>query len=357
MLERREFTGDREYTKRCHAWFEAHLGCAAALLMSSCTDALEVAALLAEVGPGDEVIMPSFTFVSTANAFALRGATIVFVDVRPDTMNLDETRIEAAITPKTRAIVPVHYGGVSCDMDAINAIAAAHGLLVIEDAAQVLMATAGGRPVGTAGALAAFSFHATKNYTCGEGGLLAVNDPRFVARAEILRDKGTNRGQFFRGQVDKYTWVDLGSSFVIDEFRAAILFAQLEAAEAINARRTRAWHRYAAGLAPLAASGAIELQRVPDSCRTNAHLFYLKAADLAERTRLIAHLSADGIQALFHFVPLHSAPAGLRFGRFAGEDVHTTKDSERLLRLPMYDELTDAEVDHVVASVTRFYAR
>lgn len=357
VLESRNLTGDGPFVKRCRTWFEQRLGCRAALLTGSCTHALETAALLADVGPGDEVIMPSFTFVSTANPFVLRGARIVFVDVRPDTMNLDERLIEAALTDRTRAIVPMHYAGVACAMDELQALADARGLAVIEDAAQGVLCRYRGRPLGTLSAAGSFSFHATKNISAGEGGLLAVNEPAWVERAEILREKGTNRQQFFRGQVDKYTWVDLGSSFVFDELRAAVLWAQLERADDIIADRLRSWRRYAAGLAGLVAAGRVEVQTVPAECEHNGHIFYIKCADLDERTRLVEHLKAAGISAVFHYVPLHSAPAGRKFGRFVGEDRYTTRDSERLLRLPLYYDMGDDAVDRVIEQVEAFYNR
>lgn len=348
-------TGDGPFVHRCRAWFERQLGCQAALLTGSCTQALELVALLADIGPGDEVVMPSFTFVSTASAFALRGATIVFVDVRPDTMNMDESRLAEALTTRTRLIVPVHYGGVSCDMNAINGIAQAHGALVVEDAAQGLMCTLEEKPLGTIGVAGAMSFHATKNYNSGEGGLLILNDDRWLERAEILREKGTNRKQFFRGQVDKYTWVDLGSSAVFDELRAAFLWAQLQAGSEILADRMDSWRRYATGLAPLVDAGTIEVQHIPLACQHNAHLFYIKTADLDERKRLIAFLKAADIYATFHYVPLHSSPAGQKYGRFAGEDRHTTRESERLLRLPLFYRMSPEQTDRVIERIRDFY--
>lgn len=351
-----KLSGDGPYTKRCQDWFQRELGSRSALLTPSCTHALELAAILIDTRPGDEIIMPSYTFVSTANAFALRGASIVFVDVRPDTMNLDETLLEQAITERTKAIVPVHYAGVACDMEAIMAIAARHDLYVIEDAAQGMKSTYQGRPLGTFGHLAAYSFHDTKNYTSGgEGGLLIVNDSQFVERAEILREKGTNRSQFLRGAVDKYSWVDIGSSYLPGELQAAYLWGQLEKADEINAQRMAAWGRYRSELDDLGRRGAIELGVVPPQCRHNAHMFYVKAANIDERTELIAHLKDQGVQAAFHYVPLHSAKAGLGFGRFCGEDRYTTSHSERLLRLPLWFGIDEAAQQRTVDALYGFY--
>jgi dTDP-4-amino-4,6-dideoxygalactose transaminase len=311
-----------------------------------------MAAILIGIEPGDEVIMPSYTFVSTANAFALRGARIVFVDIRPDTMNIDETRIEAAITPQTKAIVPVHYAGVGCEMDEIMLLAEKYGLFVIEDAAQGMMSRYKGRPLGTIGHLGAYSFHETKNYTSGgEGGLLIINDSRFTERAEIIREKGTNRSQFFRGMVDKYSWVDIGSSYLPSELQSAYLWGQLEMAEAINADRLASWLAYRDKLGPLAAAGVIELPVVTETCEHNAHMFYVKVKDLEERTALLAQCRQDEIWAVFHYVPLHSAPAGLKYGRFSGRDIHTTSQSERLIRLPLYYGITGEEIDTVCAKI------
>lgn len=350
-------SGDGAYSRRCQGWFESALGCRKALLTPSCTHALEMAALLIDIRPGDEVIMPSYTFVSTANAFVLRGATIVFVDVRPDTLNLDERLIEAAITPRTRAIVAVHYAGVACDMTAIMAIAHRHELVVVEDAAQGMGATWQGRPLGTLGHLGAYSFHETKSYTSGgEGGLLIINDERYASRAEIIREKGTNRSQFFRGMVDQYSWVDIGSSYLLSDLQAAYLWGQLERADDIRDSRLHTWTRYQQGLQPLADNGRITLPTVPAPARHNASLFYLKAASLDERTRLISHLAGQDIQAVFHYVPLHSSTAGQRFGRLHGSDHVTTAHSERLLRLPLWYGLSDADTDRVITAVTGFYA-
>jgi dTDP-4-amino-4,6-dideoxygalactose transaminase len=312
-----------------------------------------MAALLCDLQPGDEVILPSYTFSSTANAFVLAGAKLVFVDIRPDTMNLDERLIEAAITPKTRVICAVHYAGVSCAMDEIMAIARRHNLLVVEDAAQGVMSFYKGRALGAIGDFGCYSYHETKNYSMGEGGALLIQNDD--GRAEILREKGTNRSQFFRGMVDKYTWVDYGSSYLPSELNAAYLYGQLEVADEINAARLHAWDRYHEQLSPLEAEGCIALPHIPAECIHNAHMFWIKAKDLSERTALIDHLKQRGIGAAFHYVPLHSAPAGQRFGRFHGEDVYTTAESDRLLRLPMYYGLTDQEVDTVVQAVTDFY--
>jgi len=350
-----QISGDGPFGKKCQRWFEAQLGCRKALLTPSCTHALEMAAILIGIEPGDEVIMPSYTFVSTANAFALRGARIVFVDIRPDTMNIDETRIEAAITPQTKAIVPVHYAGVGCEMDEIMLLAEKYGLFVIEDAAQGMMSRYKGRPLGTIGHLGAYSFHETKNYTSGgEGGLLIINDSRFTERAEIIREKGTNRSQFFRGMVDKYSWVDIGSSYLPCELQAAYLWGQLEMAEAINGDRLKSWLAYRDKLGPLAAAGIIELPVVTETCLHNAHMFYLKVKDLEERTELLAQYKQDAIWAVFHYVPLHSAPAGLKYGRFSGRDIYTTSQSERLIRLPLYYGITEAEIDTVCGKITEW---
>ena len=310
-----------------------------------------------DIQPGDEVIMPSFTFVSTANAFVLRGAKIVFVDIRPDTMNMDEKLIEAAITPKTRAIAPVHYAGVACEMETIMDIANRHGLFVIEDAAQGMMSTYKNRSLGTFGQMAAYSFHETKNFTSGgEGGLLIINDERYIQRAEIVREKGTNRSLFFRGMVDKYSWVDIGSSYLPSEIQAAYLWGQLEWADQITQNRLATWNHYYEELSELAQTGRIDLPVIPADCQHNGHMFYLKAKDLEERTDLLAHLKADDIYAVFHYVPLHSAPAGLRFSRFHGEDVFTTKESERLVRLPIWYGMNEATRAHIVKSLSKFYA-
>lgn len=351
-----KISGDGYFSKKCHVWFEQTLPAERVLLTPSCTASLELAALLIDIQPGDEVIMPSYTFVSTANAFVLRGAKIVFVDIRSDTMNIDESLVEAAITPKTRAIVPVHYAGVSCDMDEILTIAERNGLYVIEDAAQGMMSSYRGKALGTIGHMGAFSFHETKNYTSGgEGGLLIINDEKFSERAETIREKGTNRSQFFRGMVDKYQWVDIGSSYLPSELQAAYLWGQLERADEINNSRLAAWQRYYVALTPLADAGKISLPVVPENCKHNAHMFYLKTADLEERTALLAHLKAKDIMAVFHYVPLHSSEAGKRFGHFEGEDRYTTRDSERLMRLPMWYGLTEADQLQVISAIQEFY--
>lgn len=347
--------GDGKYTRLCTDWLKQRTGTAAALLTTSCTHATEMAALLAGIRPGDEVILPSYTFVSTADAFVLRGATAVFVDIRPDTMNIDEKQIEQAITPRTRAICPVHYAGVGCEMDEILAIAQKHGLYVIEDAAQGICASYKGRPLGTMGDYGCFSFHETKNFSMGEGGALLIRDPSELERAEIVREKGTNRAKFFRGQIDKYTWVAAGSSYLPSDLNAAYLWAQLEQADAIQADRMATWNFYQAALQPLADQGLVSLPFVPAHCTHNAHMFYLKAENLAVRTALIAFLKARGVQAVFHYIPLHSAPAGLAYGRFAGEDVCTTRESERLVRLPLYYGLPRAAAQQVVQAVYDFY--
>lgn len=352
-----KISGDGKYGQQCQAWFEKSLGCPKTLLTPSCTQALEMAAILIDIQPGDEVIMPSYTFVSTANAFVLRGAKIVFVDIRPDTMNMDESLIEAAITPRTKAIVPVHYAGVSCEMDVISDIARRHNLVVIEDAAQGMMSTYKGRPLGALGHLATYSFHETKNFTSGgEGGLLIINDEQFIHRAEVIREKGTNRSQFFRGMVDKYTWVDLGSSYLPSEIQAAYLWGQLEQADLITANRLATWNAYRNAFADLENARKVELPRVPDNCVHNGHMFYLKCKDLDERTALLAHLKANDIWAVFHYVPLHSAPAGLKFGRFLGEDRYTTIESERLVRLPLWYGIDDTTRERVADTVKDFFS-
>lgn len=347
-----KMSGDGQFTRRCEKWFESNLGCVKALLTPSCTQALEMAALLIDIQPGDEVIMPSYTFVSTANAFALRGAKIVFVDIRPDTMNMDESKVEAAVTSKTKAIVPVHYAGIGCEMDTIMDIAQRHGLFVIEDAAQGMMATYKGRPLGSMGHMAAFSFHETKNYTSGgEGGLLIINDEVFVRRAEIIREKGTNRSQFFRGMVDKYTWVDVGSSYLPGELQAAYLFGQLELADKINSDRLTVWKKYYQAFLPLAIDKLVELPGSDANCAGNGHMFYLKLADIKQRTHVLKYLSERSIGAVFHYVPLHSAPAGKTYGRFSGNDDFTTQESEKLIRLPLWLGISDAEIAEVVKTV------
>ncbi|MGC0940071.1 dTDP-4-amino-4,6-dideoxygalactose transaminase [Pantoea agglomerans] len=349
--------GDGGFTRRCQQWMEQRFGSKKVLLTPSCTASLEMAALLIDLQPGDEVIMPSYTFVSTANAFVLRGARIVFVDVRPDTMNIDETLIEAAITEKTRAIVPVHYAGVACEMDTIMALAAKHKLFVIEDAAQGVMSRYKGRALGTIGHIGCFSFHETKNYTAGgEGGATLINDASLVERAEIVREKGTNRSQFFRGQVDKYTWRDMGSSYLMADLQAAYLWAQLEAAEGINQQRLRIWQRYYDALQPLAAQGRISLPVIPASCEHNAHMFYIKLRDQDDRQVLINWMKEAEILTVFHYIPLHSSPAGERFSQFVGDDRFTTRESERLLRLPLFYNLSDNNQSTVISSLLSFFS-
>jgi dTDP-4-amino-4,6-dideoxygalactose transaminase len=355
---RMSLAGDGYFTRECHGWLEAQTGSCKALLTHSCTAALEMAAILADIQPGDEVIMPSYTFVSTANAFALRGGVPVFVDIRPDTLNIDEKLIEAAITPRTKAIVPVHYAGVGCAMDEILAIAKCHQLLVIEDAAQGVMAHYKGQALGAIGDLGCFSFHETKNIIAGEGGALLVNDERFVERAEIIREKGTNRSQFFRGMVDKYTWVELGSSYLPGELIAAFLRAQMEEAEAITAARLALWERYHAAFAGLEAAGRLRRPIIPAECSHNAHMYYLLTEDLATRTALLAHLKQAGVLAVFHYVPLHSAPAGRKYGRSVGDLAMTTELSERLLRLPLWVGLEgEGAQEQVIARVLEFFGK
>jgi len=354
-IESHKICGDGAFTKKCNEWIEEHTHTAKALLTTSCTHATEMAALLSDIRPGDEVIMPSYTFVSTANAFVLNGAAIVFVDIRPDTMNINEELIEAAVTPQTRAIVPVHYAGVSCEMDKIMEIAKRHDLTVIEDAAQGVMSEYKGRPLGTIGDFGCFSFHETKNYSMGEGGCLLIRDKEMIEKAEIIREKGTNRSKFFRGEIDKYTWVSAGSSYLPSELNAAYLYAQLEQAQKIYDDRMRSWNLYYELLSPLAGAGSLSLPAVPDGCKHNAHMFYIKAADLKERTALIQYLKEQEIFSVFHYIPLHSAPAGCQYGRFSGEDIYTTRESERLLRLPMYYGLTPEDVRFVCEKITQFY--
>lgn len=356
-VQNQKICGDGAYTGKCNQWIEERTGTAKCLLTTSCTHATELAALLADIKPGDEVIMPSYTFVSTADAFVLRGAVPVFVDIRPDTMNIDEKLIEAAITDKTRAIVPVHYAGVSCEMDTIMDIAKRYDLIVIEDAAQGIMASYKGKALGTIGDFGCFSFHETKNYSMGEGGALLIRDEKYVEEAEIIREKGTNRSKYFRGQIDKYTWVNFGSSYLPSDMNAAYLYAQLEIAEEINDARLACWNRYKENLTPLAELGKIELPYVPAECVHNAHMFYIKAKDINERTALIDYLKKNEILSVFHYIPLHTAPAGLKFGRFHGEDKYTTSESERLARLPMYYGLTLEQVDDICDVIKRFYSK
>ena len=354
-VEANKICGDGAFTKRCSAWMKENLGTKYALLTTSCTHALEMAAYLSDIQPGDEVIMPSYTFVSTADAFVLRGARIVFVDIRPDTMNIDETLIESAITEKTRAIVPVHYAGVACEMDTILALADKYHLKVVEDAAQGVHAYYKGRALGTLGDFGCFSFHETKNYSMGEGGALLFQKDEYLERAEILREKGTDRSKFFRGQVDKYTWVDYGSSYLPSDLNAAYLYAQLEACRDIDARRMSVWELYHRELRPLKEAGLLEQPTVPEYASHNAHMYYIKVKDMDTRSRLIGFLHQREICSVFHYIPLHSAAAGRKFGRFHGEDVYTTRESQRLLRLPMYYSLTLEQAEYVVDCIREFF--
>ncbi len=349
--------GDGPFTKKCNSWFEERFNTPKALLTTSCTHAIEMAALLADIQLGDEVIAPSFTFVSTVNPFVLRGAKLVFVDIRPDTMNIDENLIEEAITDKTKAIVPVHYAGVSCEMDKIMEIAKKYNLYVIEDAAQGVMSKYNGQALGTIGDFGAYSFHETKNYTMGEGGLLLIQIKDLIERAEIIREKGTNRSKFFRGQVDKYSWVDIGSSYLPSELNAAYLYAQLEEAEMINNNRLKTWNLYYEGLKELEGKGYIELPVIPSNCEHNAHMFYIKCENLEERSSLIDYLKEKGIHAVFHYVPLHNSEAGLKYGRFYGDDEFTTKESERLVRLPMYYGLEAEKTGYIIDKIYDFYIK
>ena len=354
-VENQKICGDGPFTKKCSEWIEAQTGTTKCLLTTSCTHATELAALLADIKEGDEVILPSYTFVSTADAFVLRGARAVFVDVRPDTMNIDEKLIEDAVTERTRAIAPVHYAGVGCEMDTIMDIAKRHNLMVVEDAAQGIMASYKGKALGTFGDFGCFSFHETKNFSMGEGGALLIRDEKYVEDAEIYREKGTDRSKYYRGQVDKYRWQNYGSSYLPSDMNAAYLYAQLELAEEITQARMNRWNQYLELLTPLADACRIELPYIPGHCEHNAHMFYIKTKDMEERSRLIDFLKQKDILSVFHYVPLHSAPAGLKFGRFHGEDRYTTKESERLLRLPMYYKLTEDEVTYITEQVKAFY--
>lgn len=355
VISKRKICGDGEYTKKCNKWMEEKFHADKVLLTTSGTSALDLSMLLCDLKPGDEVILPSYTFSSTANAFAIYGAKLVFVDIRPDTMNIDETKIEAAITDKTRAIIVVHYAGVACEMDTIMDIAKRHNLLVVEDAAQGVMSKYKGKYLGTIGDMGCYSFHETKNYSMGEGGAIIINNPEYIERAEILREKGTNRSKFYRGQVDKYTWVDIGDSFLPSELNAAYLWGQLEMAEEINDNRLNVWNRFYNAFKPLEEAGKVELPFIPTDCVHNAHMFYLKCKDLNERTAFISFMKEKGVQCVFHYIPLHSAPAGLKYGRFVGEDKYTTKESERLVRLPMYYGMTEEEQKAVIDSVLDFF--
>lgn len=354
-VENMHICGDGEFTRKCSEYLEEITGTQKSLLTTSCTHALEMAALLCDIREGDEVILPSYTFVSTADAFVLRGAKVVFVDIRPDTMNIDETLIEDAITERTRAIAVVHYAGVACNMDVIMDIAKRHQLMVVEDAAQAIMCTYHGTPLGTIGDFGCFSFHETKNFSMGEGGALLIRDAKYIESAEILREKGTDRSKYFRGQVDKYRWQNYGSSYLPSDMNAAYLYTQFEMAEEINNARIARWNQYYEQLSPLEEEGIIELPKVPEGCVHNGHMFYIKTRDLEERTRLARFLKENDILAVFHYVPLHSAPAGIKFGRFHGEDRYTTKESERLLRLPMFYQLTEEQTAYIAGKVKEFY--
>lgn len=350
-----KISGDGPFTGLCHKWIQEHCDTQKALLTTSGTTALEMAALLCDIKPGDEVILPSFTFSTTATAFVLVGAKLVFVDVRPDTMNIDEKKIERAITEKTRVIVAVHYAGVSCEMDTIMRIAHEHNLLVVEDAAQGVMSSYKGKPLGSIGDFGCFSFHETKNYSMGEGGALLIKNSKYNDRAEIIREKGTNRQRFLRGQVDKYTWEEYGSSYLPSDMNAAYLWAELEEADLINDNRLKTWDTYYQALLPLASGGKLELPVIPDGCKHNAHMFYVKLRDLEERTSFISYLKDRGITSVFHYIPLHSSPAGMRFGHFDGYDQYTTSESNRLARLPLYFNLEKKDLDYIISSIYSFF--
>lgn len=354
-IESHKICGDGTYTHKCSDWLEGHTGTKKALLTTSCSHALEMAAILCNIGVGDEVIMPSYTFVSTANAFVLRGAKVVFVDIRPDTMNIDEKLIESAITKHTKAIVPVHYAGVGCEMNTILNIASAYHLKVIEDAAQGVMSTYLGKSLGTLSDYGCYSFHETKNYSMGEGGALLIQEGSNVEEAEIIREKGTNRSKFFRGEIDKYSWVSPGSSYLPSELNAAYLWAQLERAHDIYTDRRKSWRRYYDRLTGLKNSGKIELPYIPKECEHNAHMFYIKTKNLEERTKLIHFLKKNEVMAVFHYIPLHSSGAGKKYGRFHGKDLYTTKESERLLRLPLYYHMSLDDIDKVITLLEEFY--
>ena len=354
-VEQNHLCGDGSFTRNCTEWMEEHTGTERAMFTTSCTHAMELMALLMEIEPGDEVIMPSYTFASTADAFVLRGAKIVFADIRPDTMNIDENLIEQAITPRTKAIIVMHYAGVACEMDKIMEIARRHNLFVAEDAAQGMMASYKGKALGTIGDFGTYSFHETKNYTMGEGGVCLIQNREYIERAEIIREKGTDRSKFWRGEIDKYTWVDMGSSYLPSELNMAYLWGQLEIAEEINRERLSAWNRYYDGLSALAKQGMVTLPFVPEDCEHNAHMFYIKVRDEAERIKLIDFLKQRGVWAVFHYIPLHSTLAGKKFGRFSGEDRYTTKESLRLLRLPMYYGLKEEEIEFVIRAVYEFW--
>ena len=354
-MDNKKICGDGEFTKKCSSWMQKKFKVNNVLLATSCTSALEMAAILVDINPGDEVIMPSYTFVSTADAFVLRGAKIVFVDIRPDTMNIDENKIEEAITGKTKAIVVVHYAGIACEMDTILNIAKKHNIKVVEDAAQGVMSEYKGKALGTIGDLGCYSFHETKNYSMGEGGAICFNNDEYKEKAEIIREKGTNRSKFIRGQIDKYTWIDFGSSYLPSDINAAYLYAQLEMADEINENRLKSWKKYNELFQNLKKEGKIEIPTIPEGCKHNAHMYWIKAKDIEERTKLIKFLKENGIESVFHYIPLHSAPAGKKFGRFNGEDKYTTKESEKLLRLPMHYNLKENDIEYVVSKVEEFY--
>ena len=356
-IEKRKLCGDGEFTQRCSELIEKLSGVKKALLTTSCTHALEMAGILCDIKPGDEVIMPSYTFVSTANAFALRGAKIVFVDIRPDTMNIDEKLIEAAITDKTKVISPVHYAGIACEMDTIMKLGHKYNLFVVEDAAQGIGASYKGKPLGAIGDFGAFSFHETKNLSCGEGGAFLTNHESFVERAEIIREKGTNRSQFFRGEIDKYSWCDIGSSYLPSELNAAYLLAQLESLDKINCDRLETWNYYEQNLKCLVQDGMIEVLVIPEHCVQNGHMYWIKTKNLEERGRLLTHLKENGVYGVFHYVPLHSSQAGQKLGRFHGDDIYTSKESERLIRLPLYYEMSMSDREKVVDCMYKFYKR
>ncbi len=354
-VENQKICGDGPFTQKCSEWIEERTKTSKCLLTTSCTHATELAALLANIKEGDEVIMPSFTFVSTADAFVLRGAKAVFVDIRPDTMNIDEKKIEAAITPNTKAIAPVHYAGIACEMDTIMEIAQKHNLMVIEDAAQCILAEYKNKALGTIGDFGCYSFHETKNLSMGEGGAILIRDEKYIEEAEIIREKGTNRSKYYRGLVDKYRWMNYGSSYLPSDMNAAYLWAQLQLADEITEARLIRWEQYNTLLQPLKDRGILELPTIPEGCTHNGHMYYAKAKDVQERTALLNFLKANGVWSVFHYVPLHSAPAGMKFGVFHGEDVYTTRESERLFRLPMYYTLTESDVNYVVSKVKEFY--
>jgi dTDP-4-amino-4,6-dideoxygalactose transaminase len=357
VIKNRKLCGDGPFIKKCNAWFEEKFHTPKALLTSSCTHALEMAAILIDIKPGDEIILPSYTFSSTANAFILRGAKVVFVDIRSDTMNIDESLIEDAITKKTKAIVPVHYAGVSCEMDKIIEIAKKHNLYVVEDAAQGVMSKYKGNFLGTIGDIGCYSFHESKNYAMGEGGAILIQNKDFIERAEIIRDAGTSKSKFLRGEINQYTWVDLGSSYLPSELNAAYLYAQLEKAQVINQKRLDIWKLYYDKLKPLQEKGMIDLPYIPKECEHNAHMFYMKCRDKEEREKLIDYLKKNDIYAVFHYIPLHSSVAGLKYGRFNGVDNHTTKESERILRLPLYYNLEKSKVEYAIGKINQFYLK